>query len=349
MDSSMSVKSFVAILLTYLVGMSLLSYPPALAQGDPALNQPRRLARPGEVAPMPTGNQPFTLGVQEQHLGAATSGFDGQAGTPQLDPNQSGTQPFRMGTDQAHAGFPDLNIPLRNQEKDLPAISVQMLSKYNLELIVDQSMSMLTMDCPGFKSRWEWCGLQAQDLANQLTPYVPGGLTITAFAKHYYVHPNSSAQSIAELFSNPAFGRGTRLAEPLDDRLSNYFATRGPGTKPLLIAVITDGVPVPDYEPGMVVQTLIKAANHVKDPHEVTLVFFQIGGGDRKGREFLHHLDTNLVNFGARYDIVQVVPFDHLEQVGLAQALIESIKDFANESHGQAAGGLASKRPRFHN
>jgi hypothetical protein len=88
----------------------------------------------------------------------------------------------------------------------------------------------------------------------------------------------------------------------------------------------------------MVVDTLINASRQVKDPHEVTVVFFQIGGGDRKGKAFLHDLDTNLVNYGARYDIVQVIPFDHLEQVGLAQALVESIKGFASESHGNPSG-----------
>jgi len=92
-------------------------------------------------------------------------------------------------------------------------------------------------------------------------------------------------------------------------------------------------VPVPQYEPPMVIETLMQATKKINDPHEVTVVFFQIGGGDRKGRYFLQQLDNNLVNFGARYDIVQTVPFERLEQIGLAAALVETIKDFASENH----------------
>jgi hypothetical protein len=253
-----------------------------------------RLSRPGTSAPLPADNQPFSLGVEEKHL-----------------------------------GIPEVDVGLNKREGDLPVISVSLLANYNLELIVDESMSMRTRDCPGFKSRWNWCGAQAHDLANQLAPFVPKGLTITNFARGYDVHPSCSAQNIADLFDNPDFGRGTRLAEPLADRLNNYFAGRRPGSKPMLIAIITDGVPVPQIEPQMVVDTLIRASKLVVDPHEVTVVFFQIGGADLQGKFFLHDLDTNLVNYGARYDIVHVVSFDHLEKVGLAQALVESIQDFA--------------------
>jgi hypothetical protein len=331
-----------------LIGFTLAACPLALAQGDPGQRPVTRLARPGEVAPAPSGNQPFTLGAAQNRL--ATPDLDTalqNRGIPTLDQGMQNRGTPALGLGIQKNDFPSIGVGMHNKEMDIPAISVQMLAKYNLELIVDQSMSMLTMDCPGFRSRWEWCGGQAQDLAGQLAPFVPNGFTITAFAKHYYVHPNSSAQNVADLFSNPAFGRGTRLAEPLADRLDNYFANRGPNSKPLLIAVITDGVPVPEYEPGAVVETLINASKRVKDPHEVTVVFFQIGGGDRKGKAFLHDLDTNLVNYGARYDIVHVIPFDHLEQVGLAQALVESIKDFAGESHGSAAG-LAQGGRRGH-
>jgi hypothetical protein len=290
----------------YLAGLSCTG---AFAQDANTDKLPMRLARPGMSAALPASGQPFSLGVQEQHTGIP------QLGVPERQDN-----------------IPQVGVNLGSREGGIPSISVGLLANYDLELIVDQSMSMLTMDCPNFMSRWQWCGAQAHDLADQLTPFAPNGLTITAFAKHYYVHQNATSQNIADLFDNPAFGRGTRLAEPLQDRLNAYFARRKPGSKPLLIAVITDGVPVPqETEPAMVANTLIDATKRIKDPHEVTVVFFQIGGGDRKGRFFLHDIDTNLVNYGARYDIVQVVSFDHLEEVGLARALLESIRDFSQE------------------
>jgi len=241
------------------------------------------------------------------------------------------SKPFALGVEQKSLPIPEIEVPSRSHDADVPAFSVRLLTNYDLELIVDQSMSMLTMDCPDLTSRWSWCGAQAHDLASKLAPFTPKGLTITTFAKHYVVHPDARAADIEQLFSGPALGQGTRLAEPLSDRLNSYFARRGPGSKPLLIAVITDGVPEPEIEATMVENTIISATGALKDPHEVTIVFFQIGGGDYKGRFFLHELDTDLVNYGARFDIVRVVSFDRLEQIGLAQALVESIQDFARE------------------
>lgn len=293
----MVTKSFSTSLLITVLCLFSLSCPGAISLNDAGIQPHTRLPRPGAGAPLPPSSQAFALGVEEKHLTL-----------PNLDVGLSG----RQG-----------NVPV------LP-FSVRLLANYDLELIVDRSMSMCTRDCPDCHSRWGWCGAQAEDLANQLAPYAPTGLTLTAFAKHYEVFPNASAQTIAQLFQGPSLGQATRLAEPLADRLSSYFARRRPGSKPLLIAVITDGKPEPTKsEPAMVVQTIIDASNRVIDPRELTIVFFQIGGGDREGRLFLDDLDNNLVIYGARYDIVHVVPFERLEQVGLARALVESVQDFA--------------------
>ena len=35
------------------------------------------------------------------------------------------------------------------------------LSDYNLQILVDRSMSMRKPDCPGGQSRWNWCGHEA--------------------------------------------------------------------------------------------------------------------------------------------------------------------------------------------
>jgi hypothetical protein len=289
----------------------VLSCPAALSQDENSEKPHMRLSRPGTSGPLPPAGQPFTLGVEEGNL-----------------------------------GFPELDVGLKNREAQLPVITVAMLANYNLELIVDHSMSMRTMDCPGPLSRWNWCGLQAHDLASQLTPFLPTGLTITPFARQYDVYPHASAQNIAELFDTIGFQLGTRLAEPLSDRLNNYFAQRKKGSKPMLIAVITDGVPVPKYEPQMVVDTLVAATKRMRNPHEVTVVFFQIGGGDRKGKLFLHDLETNLVNYGARYGIVQVISFDRLQQIGLARALVETVQDFAREHTQEPLSNPPSRRDK---
>jgi len=224
-------------------------------------------------------------------------------------------------------------IPVNVPQRNIPEISVipreqlQMLARYNIELVVDQSLSMRQRDCPGDLSRWEWCGTQAADLARALAPYAREGITITTFAHDHQVYPHSSPQRIVDIFANPHFQLGTYLMEALTDRFNNYFATRGPGTKPLLIAVITDGVPAPIPEPELVKMQLVNATKLMNDPREITVAFLQVGGRDRFGRAYLADLDSNLVSAGAKYDFVHTKTFENLQQVGIGQALADSISE----------------------
>lgn len=224
---------------------------------------------------------------------------------------------------------PEMTVQDNGQTNEKSQVKIRLLSGYDIELIVDSSLSMRKTDCPNGLSRWSWCGIQAEELGKKLTPYVPKGLTITAFASNFNVYRNSTPANIADLFNHPNFRGGTRLAEPLDHRLNEFFERQKAGSKPLLIAVITDGVPHPQEEPDMVIDALINASNRMKNNREITVVFFQIGGRDRFGREFLNFLDHSLVKNGARFDFVKTVTFEHLVQVGLSEALIESIEDFA--------------------
>lgn len=204
----------------------------------------------------------------------------------------------------------------------------RVLSDFDVELIVDCSASMQKTDCTGYVSRWNWCGKQAQNLGKELAAYSPNGLTVTTFNSNYEIHPNVTAQQITYMFQHPTFKTGTKLAEPLADRLLSFFRAHNDSSKPLLIAVITDGVPYPAEQPTMVAKALIAASKQMESPHQVTVVFFQIGSNDNFGKEYLRHLDDDLVQYGAKYDLVRTVPYRHLQRVGLAQALVDSIKEF---------------------
>lgn len=283
------------------------------------------------------GRQPFTLRAnrneiipeQDFRLKTTVTVPSLAPGVPRLDYTQNGS--IDSNTFQLDAKMNSLGAVQQPQAilQGRTRTNMRILSDYDVELIVDSSLSMRRMDCPGGLSRWNWCGVQAEDLGRQLNPYVPRGLTITAFASNYYVYRNATPSNIADLFNNPNFRGGTRLAEPLDNRLNEFFANRKSGSKPLLIAVITDGVPHPQEEPVMVANALLNASKRMKDAQEVTVVFFQIGGRAKFGREFLDFLDNGLVKNGARFDFVRTVSFDRLVQVGLAQALVESIEQFA--------------------
>jgi hypothetical protein len=128
------------------------------------------------------------------------------------------------------------------------------------------------------------------------------------------------------------FSLGTRMSQPLEDRLNNFFSKRQSIGRPLLLAVITDGVPAPKREPFLVADVLINATKRMRDAKDVTVVFFQIGGADFKGQRFLNYLDNGLVADGARFDIVKNVPMERLAQIGLAQSLVNSIQEFAAQN-----------------
>jgi len=202
----------------------------------------------------------------------------------------------------------------------------KMLAGYNVELIVDRSLSMRKPDCPDGLSRWQWCGEQAADLARSLAPYAPSGVTVIPFATEYDVFEHSTAQNIGRLFNGIGLQRGTRLFEPLAERLDTYFAHNKPNSKPLLIIVITDGVLVPRFEPQLVRNALVDASQKMTSSGQVTLIFCQIGEQDRLGRLYLTDLGQNLTSYGARYPFVHTISFDELQEKGLGPALIASIK-----------------------
>ena len=231
------------------------------------------------------------------------------------------------------------NRKQRLPEDDTPAIAyvvdpnkVRLLANYNIELIVDRSLSMRQRDCPGAMSRWDWCGYQAADIARALTPYIAGGVTVTPFAGEFDEFEHCSSQNVMEIFERHNFTLGTRLYEPLAHRLDTFFAHHKPGDKPLLITVITDGLPWPSPEPLMVRNELINASRQISSPGEVVVVFMQIGGQDPKGRDYLLDLGTNLVGYGAQCQYVHTKTFEELKQVGLGNALGDAISRYATQS-----------------
>jgi hypothetical protein len=242
--------------------------------------------------------------------------------TPHMAPAER--QPFNLQASHLGSVLQQQNTPLTAV---VAVDKLKLLASYDIELIVDRSNSMKRMDCPGGLSRWNWCGQQASAMSRAIAPYAPNGITITTFASNHDVYPNSNPQRIVSLFSRPNFELGTRLGEALDDRLRDYFKNRRPGDRPHLIAVITDGVPTPFPEPLMVRDDLVNASKAMHDPRELTVAFLQIGGRDFKGASFLRDLDVNLPLHGAPYSIVHTKMFDHLQEIGLAKALLEAIDE----------------------
>lgn len=205
------------------------------------------------------------------------------------------------------------------------------LAEFDLELIVDESKSMLRRDCPAGTSRWEWCGEELSELSHQLSPYVQRGFTLVTFSSDYEVLKNATAEDVIERFDKHPIADGTRLSLPLNNRLKHFFENRTSTSKPVLIVVITDGMPHPQTEPALVIDSLIAASKRVKDDKELTVAILQIGHDNQDGKLFVKQIDDDLVNQGARYDIVKALPFEALERVGLVNALVTLVRSFASE------------------
>jgi hypothetical protein len=241
-----------------------------------------------------------------------------------LLPGKASANTFSLDITQFGTSAQQQNLPLNAV---LTQNGLHLLASYNIELIIDRSMSMRQRDCPGSLSRWNWVGQQSEELAAALTPYTPDGLTITTFAWNYNVYRHSSPQAVIDIFNRTNLELGTRLGEPLEDRLTDYFRHYQPDSKPLLIVIITDGVPIPRYEPDLVRNELVNATEQMTNPKEVTIAFLQVGSNDAFGTNYLTDLDVNLVNHGARYDIVHTKLFNTLEQIGVAQALVQAVEE----------------------
>jgi hypothetical protein len=255
------------------------------------------------------------------------------AQAPKVD--QTPTKPFTLNAEKSVLNDVDNQAARKAAELSTSQFNLRinqgfkLLADYDIELIVDRSMSMHKQDCPGGLSRWQWLGMQSQNLANSLAPYAQSGLTVVPFASEYDVFEHAKAGDIEQIFNGVGQQFGTRLFEPLVERLDHFFAHRTPSSKPLLIVVLTDGMPVPKFESGLVVKELIEASRNMTSAGQATVIFGQIGGDDPEGQQYLFNLDRNLTSYGARYPYVHTISFNNLQAVGLGPALVAAIQKYA--------------------
>ena len=236
------------------------------------------------------------------------------------EPTSNPNAPFDLHVERREVG-----VQTEGGRFNLSEQQERQLARFRLEIVIDRSLSMGERDCPGNQTRWHWCGMQAEDLAKLIAPYSKDGVTITSFAWRYDVVENATPDTIQRLFSHDSLGPGTRLAGPLKNRLENFFAHQGEDKRPMLLAVITDGVPVPPPQPLMVRHVLMQAAKRIDTPGQVIVVFFQIGKIDLFGKLFLHQLEKDIRRRDKEHPLVQYVSFKELERIGLAKALVQVI------------------------
>ena len=193
-------------------------------------------------------------------------------------------------------------------------------------LIIDKSGSMSTPDQAGGRSRWDIAQESTLALARKCEQFDPDGITVYLFSGRFKRYENVTANKVGQIFmENDPMGT-TDLASVLKDATDNYFQRKASGaTKPNgeTILVITDGEP---DDRKAVMKVIIEASRHMERDEELGISLIQVGS-DATATRFLKALDDELQGAGAKFDIVDTVTLDDMENMTLAEVLLNAIND----------------------
>jgi hypothetical protein len=185
---------------------------------------------------------------------------------------------------------------------------------------------MSTADIEGEKTRWVAAQESTLALARKCEQFDPDGITVYLFSGRFRRYDNVTSDKVAQIYQeNEPMGR-TDLASVLQDALDNYFQRKGAGqTKPNgeTILVITDGEP---DDRKAVMRQIIEATRKMDRDEELAISLIQVGK-DKTATQFLKVLDDQLEGAGAKFDIVDTITIDDMEDMTLAEVLLNAIQD----------------------
>ncbi len=200
------------------------------------------------------------------------------------------------------------------------------MSDRDYTLILDKSGSMSTPDQAGGRSRWDIAQESTLALARKCEQFDPDGLTVYVFSGRFKRYENVTSSKVAQIFQENDPAGTTNLASVLQDALNNYFQRKASGqTKPNgeTILVITDGEP---DDRKAVFEVIIQATRQMERDEELGISIIQVGT-DPQATKFLKALDDQLQGVGAKFDICDTITLDDLEDMSLADVLMNAITD----------------------
>ena len=201
-----------------------------------------------------------------------------------------------------------------------------MLENRDYTLIIDKSGSMSTKDKPGGLSRWQIMQESALALANKCEELDPDGITVYLFSGKFKRYDNVTAAKVSTIFQeNDPSGR-TDLAAVLADAVNSYFQRKAAGQTPAngeIILVVTDGEP---DDRKAVMDVILAATQKLDRDEELAISFIQVGT-DETATKFLKILDDDLGRAGAKFDIVDTITMNDMEDLTLKEVLLSAIND----------------------
>lgn len=201
-----------------------------------------------------------------------------------------------------------------------------MMSDRDYTLIIDKSGSMSTPDQVGGRSRWEIAQESTLALARKCEQFDPDGITVYVFSGRFKRYDDVTSAKVAQVFLENDPAGTTNLASVLQDAFNNYFQRKAAGkTKPNgeTILVVTDGEP---DDRRAVFEVIIQATRQMDRDEELGVSMVQVGS-DPQATKFLKALDDQLQGVGAKFDICDTVTLDDLEDMSLADVLMNAITD----------------------
>jgi von Willebrand factor type A domain len=201
-----------------------------------------------------------------------------------------------------------------------------MMSDRDYTLIIDKSGSMSTPDQAGGRSRWEIAQESTLALARKCEQYDPDGITVYVFAGKFKRYDDVTSAKVTQIFQENDPAGTTNLAAVLQDATNNYFQRKAAGkSKPNgeTILVITDGEP---DDRKAVFEVIISATRQMDRDEELAISMIQVGS-DAQATKFLKALDDQLQGVGAKFDICDAITLDDMEDMSLADILMNAITD----------------------
>ncbi|MBZ8179716.1 MAG: VWA domain-containing protein [Oscillatoria sp. PMC 1051.18] len=201
-----------------------------------------------------------------------------------------------------------------------------MIEERDYTLIIDKSGSMSIKDQYGGKSRWSVMQESTLALASKCEELDPDGITVYTFSGKFRRYDNVTANKVGQIFQeNEPSGR-TDLAKVLEDALNDYFQRKTAGQTKAngeTILVVTDGEP---DDRKAVMRVIVEASRRIDKDEELAISFIQVGN-DPDAKKFLKILDDELQSAGAKFDIVDTVTLDDMEDMTLTEVLLNAIID----------------------
>jgi uncharacterized protein with von Willebrand factor type A (vWA) domain len=201
-----------------------------------------------------------------------------------------------------------------------------MMSDRDYTLIIDKSGSMSTPDQAGGRNRWDIAQESTLALARKCEQFDPDGITVYVFSGRFKRYDDVTSAKVAQIFQENDPAGTTNLAGVLLDAFNNYFKRKAAGktkTNGETILVITDGEP---DDRKAVFEVIINATRQMERDEELAVSIVQVGT-DPQATKFLKALDEQLQSVGAKFDICDTVTLDDLEEMSLADVLMNAITD----------------------